>query len=256
MGKLLVALALAVTGAVAVLIVGACGSGEAAPDGGAAQTGQAGTSEAASPSDPPARIVALTRRGDVVVIERASMAKEATVASFPWERDAETGIIYGRADDLTALADGSVLVATCCEPAAGNVYLVEPGERRAEVNGWDPQVDASGTLVAIAGIPGIAVHEAPLAPRPLRTIATAPDLSQPADPFWSPDGRELAFTLEGGLGRVSAAAGSLAEAEILAPSEGTYWSSPAYTSEGVVAVEQSGAWAEGEPAGPPSRATS
>lgn len=239
-----VALATAVA---AVLLFAGCGSGDDAGSGsGPAKTVATGKQEAA---EPPARIVALTARGDVVVIDRGSGAREARLGSFPWEKDGETGIIYGRAEDLTVLPGGGALVDTCCEPAAGTVYLLEGGERAAEVNGWDPQVDASGTRVAIAGILGIAIHEAPLALRPSRMLRGDP-ATMPEDPAWSLDGRELAFTLDGRLGRLPVSAGSLAEAEILEPADGAFWSSPAYTTKGIVAVEQSGAWPAYRRSGP------
>jgi hypothetical protein len=204
----------------------------------------------AAPPQPPARILALTHAGDLVVIDRLASSQAERLAAFPWRKDEETGLIYGRADDLTVLADRRILVSICCEPAGGAIDVLDRnGERTEELVGWDPQADPAGTRVAVASVVGIAIHDASTLARPARMVSLdpAPDpLGDPGDPAWSPDGQELAFTLGGSLGVVPATAESLAVAELLEPDEGTYWASPAYTVDGLVAVEQSGRWGYGE----------
>jgi hypothetical protein len=237
---------------VLLVLLAACDSDDEAAPSGSAQRGTVGA--ASTPDEPPARIVALTSAGDVVVIDRLESARVEKLATYPWRRDEETGIIYGRAEDVTVLADGRLLVSTCCEPAGGAVdVLDETGERATELVGWDPQVDPAGTKVAVAGIIGIAIHDASAVAVPERMVEVdpAPDSPswQPEDPAWSPDAQELAFTLGGSLGIVPVGAETLAEAEILEPGDGTYWASPAFTTDGVVAVEQSGSW-EHERTGP------
>lgn len=254
MEKLRVALALAALGsALAVVIPAGCSSGDDEPSDAAADAssdtgGDTGGSTTDSP-EAPTRMVALTARGDVIAIDRLSLTAEATLASFPSRKDAETGIIYGRADDLTALPGEQVLVSTCCEPAGGAIALLAAGERHDKFSGWDPQVDPTGERVAIGGIPGITIHES-LAPRPAHMLESAPGLLEPEDPSWSPDGREVAFSSLGRLGVVPVTAASLTEADIVEPDDETYWTAPAYTTEGVVAVAQSGSWGPGDPSGP------
>jgi WD40-like Beta Propeller Repeat len=205
-------------------------------------------------SEPPALIAALTTDGDVVVIDRVTLARKAKLGSFRRHEDPETGLVYREVEDLTALGNGRVLVSTCCEPAGGAVFLVAEGREPADTfSGWDPQIDSTGARVAIAGIPGIAIHEA-LAPRPGHTLEVDGDPNahdyMPADPAWSPDGRKLVFTVDGRLGTVPATASSLAEATFLAARDGKFWFSPVFTTEGVVAVERTGSHPGRDSSGP------
>jgi hypothetical protein len=233
-----------VAAALAVLIAG-CGGDEAPSSRAPAKP---------EPSEPPALIAALTKDGDVVVMDRVTLTRTATLASFRRHEDPETGLVYREVEDLTALTDGRVLVSTCCEPAGGAVFLVAEAREPADTfSGWDPQVDSAGGKLAIAGIPGIAIREA-LEPLPSHTLevevsAEALDY-MPADPAWSPDGRKLVFTTDGRLGVVPVTAASLGDAKLLAPREGWFWFSPVFMKEGVVAVERTGSHIERDASGP------
>ena len=215
---------------------------------------EATSGRAPTKPEPPTLIAALTEDGDVVVIDRVTLERTATLASFRRHEDPETGLIYREVEDLTALSDGRVLVSTCCEPAGGAVFLVVEGRQPADTfSGWDPQIDSGGEKVAIAGIPGIAIHEA-LAPLPSHTLEVDVDLDaldyMPADPAWSADGRRLVFAVDGGLGVAPVTAASLGEATLLPPREGKFWFSPVFAAEGIVAVERTGSHIERKPSGP------
>lgn len=211
------------------------------------------TTPEAEQTEPPARFVALTPAGDVVVIDRASRTRTLTLASFPPSEDPDDTGEVARAEEVAVLPDGRVLVGTCCAPAAGVILIVdEDGETVAELLGRSPQPDAEGGRVALAGVDGITVLPASLSPPPLARLEPDPSLLGfvPEDLAWSPEGEELAFTLMGRLGLVRLDAGSLVEATFLDPAEGSHWSSPVFTVDGIVAVEQSGAWRPGPPSGP------
>jgi hypothetical protein len=240
--KALLLVPAAVLAAALGFLIAGCGADEAA-------SGAKPTKPEAS--DPPTLIAALTKDGDVVVIDRATLTRTA-LASFRRHEDPETGLIYREVEDLTALGDGRLLVSTCCEPAGGAVFLVAEGREPADTfSGWDPQSDSS-EKVAIAGIPGIAIHEA-LAPLPSHTLEVEVDLDaldyMPADPAWSANGRRLVFTVDGRLGVARVTADSLGEAKLLAPGEGKFWFSPVFAAEGIVAVERTGSHIERKPSG-------
>lgn len=109
-----------------LLALAATGCGDTQSSGAPTAT----SSETSTLSAPaPMQIVALTKQGEVVVIDRETK-ESRVVASFPPREDPQVEAGSFRAVDVTALPEGRLLVATCCEPAAGHMYaLSEDGHR-------------------------------------------------------------------------------------------------------------------------------
>lgn len=166
------------------------------------------------------------------------------VASFPPREDPQVEAGSFRAVDVTALPGGRLLVATCCEPAAGHMYaLSEDGHRLedqdlfAEDAGHDAAARvASGELVGLVIRPLSDLNSA------AHTLALPPDLTgfSPDNISWAPGEDRIAFTIGGKLAVVDVSADSLADATFVDPSDGSHWSGAAYTPEGTVAIEQGG----------------
>jgi hypothetical protein len=197
----------------------------------------------ASPAPLPAQIVALTKQGDVVVIDRETR-ESRVIASFPPREDPQVEAGSFRAVDVTALPDGRFLVATCCEPAAGHMYaLSEDGHRLkdqdifAEDAGHDADSRvASGELVGLVIRPLSDLNSAAY------TLAPPPDVSgfSPDSISWSAADDNIVFTLGDTIGVVEVSADSLADATYVDPPDGSYWAGVASTTEGTVAIEQGG----------------
>lgn len=195
--------------------------------------------------EPPGQIVALTEKGDIVVIDRESMQQVRTVASFPPYEDPEVSAGSFWPVDVTALPDGRVLLATCCEPAAGLLYVIGQEGRRMEnqdLFAVDAVADPAGERLATGEITGLAIRSLPNFSSPTATLdlPTGQEGYAPEDISWSPDGSRILFTIGGRLGVVDPSSRSLSEATYAEAPAGSYWSGVAYTVEGPVAVEQPG----------------
>jgi hypothetical protein len=235
------ALVLALT---AILLAGCAetpvsGSGSS-PAPSASPSPSAGTSR-----EPPSRIVALTEQGDIVVIDRESMQQVRTVASFPPYEDPEVSAGSFWPVDVTALPDGRVLLATCCEPAAGLLYVIGEDGRRMEnqdLFALDAAADPAGERLATGEIIGLVIRSLPSFSSPTATLdlPTGQEGLAPEDLSWSPDGSRVLFTIGGRLGVVDASSRSLSEAIYADAPPGSYWAGAAYTVEGPVAVTQPG----------------
>lgn len=202
---------------------------------------------------PPARIVALTDQGDIVVIDRETTEEVQTIASFPPYEDPEVSAGSFWPVDVTSLPDGRILLATCCEPAAGHIYVLDENGRRMKEDDLfavDAQADPAGDRLATGEIIGLAIWPLPGFASPATTLDLSTDQEgfAPEDLSWSADGGRILFTIGGRLGMVDASARSLAEATYVDAPTGSYWAGAAYTVDGPVAVEQPGAFLK--PSGP------
>ena len=202
------------------------------------------SSEAGSRSAPvPAQIVALTKQGDVVVIDRETK-ESRLVASFPPRKDPQVEAGSFRAVDVMALPDGRFLLATCCEPAAGHMYaLSQDGHRLKDQDLFaeDAGHDA-GARVASGELVGLVIRPLSDLNSAAYTLALPPDVTgfAPDNISWARGEDRVAFTIGGRLAVVDVSADSLADATFVEPPDGSHWSGAAYTSQGTVAVEQGG----------------
>ena len=223
-----------------LLALAATGCGDTQSSGAPTAT----SSETSTLSAPaPAQIVALTKQGDVVVIDRETK-ESRVVASFPPREDPQVEAGSFRAVDVTALPEGRLLVATCCEPAAGHMYaLSEDGHRLKDQDLFaeDAGHDA-GARVASGELVGLVIRPLSDLNSAAHTLALPPDLTgfSPDNISWAPDEDRIAFTIGGKLAVVDVSADSLTDATFVDPSDGSHWSGAAYTIEGTVAVEQGG----------------
>lgn len=190
-------------------------------------------------------MVALTEQGDIVVIDRESVQQARVVASFPPYEDPEVSAGSFWPVDVTALPDGRVLLATCCEPAAGLLYVLDEDGRRMEKQelfALDAAADPAGERLATGESIGLVIRPLPGFSLPTATLhlPTGQEGLAPEDLSWSPDGSRVLFTIGGRLGVVDASSRSLSEAIYADAPPGSYWAGAAYTVDGPVAVEQPG----------------
>jgi hypothetical protein len=237
-------LALALAVVLAAVVLSGCGDEPSAQSPPPGQSDSTATEVIAPGAQVPARIVALTEEGDVVVIDRETQRAQ-TIATFPPREDPEVAAGSFRAVDVTALPDGRVLLATCCEPAAGHMYaLTEDGRRLKDQDlfAFDAGHDADGARVASGEIMGLVIRPVQHLTSATSTLGLPPGLRgfAPEDISWSPEANRILFTIGGKLAVVDASAGSLVDATYLEAPAGAHWSGAAYTQDGAVAVEQGG----------------
>jgi hypothetical protein len=232
----------ALAGILVTLALGGCGGGAEDESPTIAQ-GPSSTGAATPPAVPP-RIVALTEGGDVVIVDREA-EETRIIASFPPREDPQVAAGSFRAVDIVALPDGRILLATCCEPAAGHMYaLAEDGRRLKDQDLFaeDAGHDAQGTRVASGELVGLVIRPLSDLNSAAYTLALPPDLSgfSPDNISWSTEEDRVAFTLGGRLAVVDVSAESLADATYVEAPAGSHWAGAASTSDGTVAVEQGG----------------
>ena len=194
------------------------------------------------PARTPRGIAAITESGDVVLIDLDTLAAR-TIASYPPVDDVDDPdfTVFFFLTDIVVIPDGRILISSCCEPAAGYIRVLnEKGkEVRPPIGGDDPEIDPSGTRLAMAFLQSLAISPASLHRGEFRDIDARGRYS-PFDPGWSPDGERIIYSLVRRLGLVEATAGSLREAQSLESGEGIHWGSTAYLRSGPLAVEIDG----------------
>jgi dipeptidyl aminopeptidase/acylaminoacyl peptidase len=202
-----------------------------------------------SPSEsiaPPAgvdRIVAITAQGDVLAIDAQSKEVLSTLFTIRPSRDPDDTGLTTHAIDVEVTPRGGLFVPTCCEPAAGAIYVVDPdGKHTATYPGFGIAVHTASGKMAIAEIDDMAVFDS-IDGRGGRAISLgAASAAPPESPAWSLDGSRVAYVAGGALYVVDVTASSLDEAvEVRDSREGT-WLSPAFTRDGLAAVRSSGEW--------------
>jgi hypothetical protein len=192
------------------------------------------------PLHTPTGIVAFTESGDVVLIDTQTLGM-STIASFPPVHASGDVPVSSFLTDTAAVPGGSILLSTCCEPAAGYIRVLNrQGMQGRALYGDDPEVDPSGRHIAMASLQSLAIGSAdPRARAPFDDIPGR-GLFGPVDPGWSPDGDRVVFSLRRRLGLVDVSAASLREARYLLPSRGMFWDSTTYLRSGPLAVEMHG----------------
>lgn len=207
-----------------------------------------GPSPTADPSNPGPRILAITTSGDLVTIQ-----VEAGLAEGPPASDPEVNGVLAASVDIEVAPTGEILVVTCCEPAAGAIYILnERYEHVGLQHGLGIDVLEDTREVAIAGIDGIDVFSS-IEFRDFRSIPLNGRSESPEWPTWDPRGRRLVYVAGGNLYSVSSGARTLDEAETIGTENGS-WYSPVVTEDGVVAIRSQAPWASigAVPEGPSS----
>lgn len=190
------------------------------------------------PTHTPGGVVAITDGGDVRLINFATVTAH-TIASYPPVYAAEGGSpVSFFLTDVATVPGGRILLSTCCEPAAGYIHVLNRlgDEAHPSLYGDDPEVDPSGRRLAMTSLQSVAILPATLDGETSNDI-WGRGLFGPDDVGWSPNGKQVIFSLRRRLGVVEATATSLREARYVLPSKGSYWGSTAFARNGPLAVE-------------------
>lgn len=189
----------------------------------------------------PATAVAVTEDGDLVRIDMETGGVEM-LTTTPATSDEGGEYLYGHIDRVAVGRDGTVLFSTCCEPAPGETFRLDPGGARTSLSyGYNPVFSPGGTAFALVGPTGLTVHG--LDGDQSRAIA---DDTRPVMAIgWSPSGDRFAVEVLDTTGGdtetravllVPVTADSLAEGLALTPPAGAWWSDPVFRADGSLLV--------------------
>lgn len=145
-------------------------------------------------------------------------------------------------DNAAAGLDDTVLYSTCCEPAAGMTYRLEPdGESTFVSYGYNPTFSPDGLAFSLVQPDGITVHD--LDGNVTRTIDAGDHYGNVMSVAWSPQGDRLAVEVANGSSETQILllpvdAASLDEATPTRPDEGRWWAQPAFLADGTLLVAE------------------
>jgi hypothetical protein len=190
----------------------------------------------------PSRIIGLTADGEVVVVSTRNGTVEPPLAQFPPSSDPDNTGLGTSAIDIEVAPSGEIFVVTCCEPAAGAVFIIDrTGEHIGTWNALGIDVLATTGAIAVAEIDGMTLVSS-IAGSERRSIPSGGTLDPPEWPAWDPNGEQLIYAAGGRLYSVAASASSLDAGMSLEGTEEGSWYSPAVSRDGVVAIRSGQSW--------------
>jgi hypothetical protein len=150
------------------------------------------------------------------------------------------GLAY---DGVAAGLDGTVLASTCCEPASGETFLLEPsGDRTLLSHGYGPALAPDGARFALVDPGAVTIHH--LDGQETHRIDAGAHAGNVMSVAWSPpQGDRLAVEVATGATErrvllVDADAPTLDGATELVAPAGTWWSQPVFRADGSLLVAE------------------
>jgi len=183
---------------------------------------------------PVATAIAVTEDGTLLRLHVGTGEVE-TLAESPTDADGQANEhISGAAIGL----DGMVVLSTCCSPAVGSTFRLEADRTPTKLaDGDTPTFGVTGELALVAYGIDIYTVDGTL----LRSIDGDGYSGNIMDLAWSPDGSLFAAEIvtdddRREIALVRADARSMAEAVVLKPPAGSWWSDPAFRADGSLYV--------------------
>ena len=190
----------------------------------------------------PSRIIGLTADGEIAVVHTRNGTVEPPLAQFPPSSDPDNTGLGTSAIGIEVAPSGEIFVVTCCEPAAGAIFIIDQtGEHIGTWNALGIDVLATTGAIAVAEIDGMTLVSS-IAGSDRRSIPSGGTLHPPEWPAWDPNGEQLIYAAGGRLYSVAASASSLDAGMSLEGTEEGSWYSPAVSRDGVVAIRSGQSW--------------